>query len=215
MRDIIYATKELERLSKEFSLVEAIYAVNKISQEYLIRPMGIFQLIDYVGIDVCSYIMSVMRASAKDIDLHSPLLDRYLSLGIKGGQFADGSQKDGFLKYEKGKVTGVFDPDKKEYIKVADIQAKVDEKLGKMPAAPPWKSVISNPGKEEQLKAYFTELKSYNSPGAKLALSYAGRSKEIGQFLVKSGVAFSEKDVNTVLLTGFYHAYGPIQDYLN
>ena len=215
MRDIIHANNELDKLSKEYSLVEAIYALNKISQEYLVRPMGIFQLIDYVGIDVCSYIMSVMRPSSKDIDLHSPLLDRYLSLGVKGGQFADGSQKDGFLKYEKGKITGIYDPDKKAYIKVADIQAKVDEKLGKMPAAPAWKAVISNQDKEAMLKSYFAELKSTNSPGAKLAVTYAGRSKEIGQLLVKSGVAFSEKDVNTVLLTGFYHAYGPVNDYLN
>jgi 3-hydroxyacyl-CoA dehydrogenase len=36
--------------------------MNHISQDYLIRPMGIFQLIDYVGVDVCSYIMSVMQS---------------------------------------------------------------------------------------------------------------------------------------------------------
>jgi hypothetical protein len=28
-------------------------------------------------------------------------------------------------------------------------------------------------------------------------------------------VAFNEKDVNTVLLTGFFHAYGPINNYLD
>jgi hypothetical protein len=27
-------------------------------------------------------------------------------------------------------------------------------------------------------------------------------------------VAFNENDVNTVLLTGFFHAYGPINNYL-
>jgi hypothetical protein len=31
---------------------------------------------------------------------------------------------------------------------------------------------------------------------------------------VNDGVANNEKDVNTVLLTGFFHAYGPINDYL-
>ena len=49
MRDILYATREVEKLQKEFGFVEAIYAMNRISQDYLIRPMGIFQLIDYVG----------------------------------------------------------------------------------------------------------------------------------------------------------------------
>jgi hypothetical protein len=49
--------------------------------------------------------------------------------------------------------------------------------------------------------------------GAKLALDYGRRSAEIGRHLVNSGVAKTEEDVNTVLLTGFFHAYGPINEY--
>ncbi len=214
MRDILHATAEVEKLRGNMSFTEAVYAVNHISQDWLIRPMGIFQLIDYVGIDVCSYIMSVMNPYLKDEDLHSPLLDRVLSLGVTGGQYADGSQKDGFLKYEKGKIIAVFDLDTKEYRPVAEFQKKVEEQLGTAPAVKPWKSVIGNPKKEEVLKAYFGELKKLDSPGAKLAKAYAARSLAIGKHLVSSGVAFSDKDVNTVLLTGFYHAYGPINDYL-
>jgi 3-hydroxyacyl-CoA dehydrogenase len=215
MRDILHATREVEKLQKKFGLVEAVYAMNRISQDYLIRPMGIFQLIDYVGVDVCSYIMGVMQSYMKKEDLHCPLLDQLLALNIKGGQFSDGSQKDGILKYEKGKVTGVYDPEKKDYRMVAEFQKKVDELLGIMPVVQPWKNIVNNPGKEEILKAYFNEIKNTKSPGADLTKAYALKSKEIGIYLVRSKVAFSEKDVNTVLLTGFFHAYGPVNDYLN
>lgn len=214
MRDILYATGEVEKLQKEFGFVEAVYAMNRISQDYLIRPMGIFQLIDYVGVDVCSYILSVMQSYMKKEELHCPLLDQMLALNIKGGQYPDGSQKDGILKYEKGKVTGVFDTKKKDYRMIEEFKAKVDERLGPMPSAQPWKSIVNNPGKEEILKAYFDEIKNAKSPGAALTKAYALKSREIGIDLVKNKVAFNEKDVNTVLLTGFFHAYGPVNDYL-
>ncbi|MCX6258134.1 MAG: 3-hydroxyacyl-CoA dehydrogenase family protein, partial [Bacteroidia bacterium] len=215
MRDIIYAVGEVDKLTKEMSFTQAVFAVNKISQDYLIRPMGIFQLIDYVGIDVCQYIMSVMNPYLPDEELYSPLLDRYLGLGVKGGQYADGSQKDGFLKYEKGRPVGIYDPDKKEYVAVSDLQPAVDGLLGSMPVPQPWKAVVGNPGKEEILRKYFSEMKTSNSKGAALAKEYANRSCEIGKQLVSSGVANNDNDVNTVLLTGFFHAYGPINDYLN
>jgi 3-hydroxyacyl-CoA dehydrogenase len=214
MRDILHATREVTKLQKEFGFVEAVYAMNKISHEYLIRPMGIFQLIDYVGVDVCSYIMSVMQAYQKEEALHCPLLDQMLALGVRGGQFSDGSQKDGLLKYEKGKVTGIYDPEKKEYSMIAEFQGKVEERLGTMPAVQPWKNVVNNPGKEDILKAYFNEIRNTKSTGAALTQAYALKSREIGAGLVTSKVAFSEKDVNTVLLTGFFHAYGPVNDYL-
>ena len=215
MRDILHATGEVERLSNDFSFVEAVYAMNKISQDYLIRPMGIFQLIDYVGVDVCSYIMSVMNPYSKDENLHTPILDKFLALGVKGGQYADGSQKDGILKYEKGRPVAVFDPGKGAYIAISDIQRKADMRLGQFPIAPNWKSVVANPIKEHIFQSYFTELKDNQNLGAELAKAYAIKSCAIGRKLVSDGVAFSEKDVNTVLLTGFFHAYGPINNYLD
>ena len=53
-----------------------------------------------------------------------------------------------------------------------------------------------------------------DNPGSKLAVKYARRSKEIGLKLVEDKVAFRNEDVNTVLLTGFFHAYGPINEYV-
>jgi len=45
-------------------------------------------------------------------------------------------------------------------------------------------------------------------------LAYLKNSKEIGEKLVKSGVAKTADDVNNVLLNGFYHLYGPVNDYI-
>lgn len=216
MRDALHGMSEAQKLSKKMSFVEAVYTINKVSQDFLIRPMGIFQLIDYVGIDVCQYIMKVMAPHVKDEKIHSPLLDKFMEMGVKGGQDQDGSQKDGFLKYEKGRPVGIYDPDKKQYAAIADISAKCDEKLGALPESiVPWKAVVGNPNKEEVFKSYFNELKSMKTLGAGLAKAYAKRSKEIGLKLVADKVAFAERDVNTVLLMGFFHAYGPINNYLN
>jgi 3-hydroxyacyl-CoA dehydrogenase len=101
MRDALHGIHTAEKLAKDMPFAEAIYAVNRVSQDFLIRPMGIFQLIDYVGIDVVSFIMNVMNPFLPDEDLHSDLLDKMITLGIKGGQFSDGSQKDGFLKQKR------------------------------------------------------------------------------------------------------------------
>lgn len=214
MRDIIYATTQVDHLMKQTSFAESVYMINRISQDYLVRPMGIFQLVDYVGVDVCCYILSVMNEHLKNEELVSPLLEKLLALGIKGGQFSDGSQKDGILKYEKGKVVGVIDPEKKDYVSIQEIQKSVEEKLGPMPVPPAWKAVLTLPEKEDVLRSYFREIKSSASPGSKRTLEYALNSRRIGLHLVETKVAFNEKDVNTVLLTGFFHAYGPVNDFV-
>ncbi len=214
MRDGLHGISEALRLSKTMPFVEAVYMINKVSQDFLIRPMGIFQLIDYVGVDVCQYIMSVMNPYLPDEDLHSDVLDRYISQGVLGGQFGDGSQKDGFLKYEKGRPAGIYDPEKKAYVPFSQIQAGCDEKLGPLPqGAPAWKTIVGSPDKDEVFQKYFKELNGMKTLGAELAGRYGKRSKQIGLKLVADKVANSEEDVNNVLLTGFYHAYGPINKY--
>lgn len=215
MRDALHAIKESEKLSADMPLTEAIYIMNKVSQDFLVRPMGIFQLIDYVGVDVCSYIMGVMNPHLADEDLHSPLLDEMIALNIKGGQYSDGSQKDGFLKYEKGRVVGIFDKDKKDYVAIAEFEAKCNEKIGPLPeSCKPWKAVNFSKSKKEILDKHFAELAGMNNFGAELAKKYNARSNEIGKKLVADNVANNEEDVNKVMLTGFYHAYGPINEYL-
>jgi 3-hydroxyacyl-CoA dehydrogenase len=216
MRDALHAMAEVERLTPGHGFVEAVYTVNKISQEFLVRPMGIFQLVDYVGLDVCRFILGVMDERLPGRGLHSPLVDRMVGMGILGGQFADGSQKDGFLKYDKSRPAGLFDPEARAYVPIADVAARCDPRLGSPPASiKPWKAVIAMPDRADYLAAYFRELRRLGTPGAELAVAYGRKAKEIGLGLVKDGVARREEDVNTVLLTGFYHAYGPINNYFD
>ncbi len=61
--------------------------------------------------------------------------------------------------------------------------------------------------------AYFQNLSKSETPGAKLAKAYLVRAKEIGQKLVGDGVANSVDDVNGVMMNGFYHLYGPINEH--
>ena len=216
MRDLLFGLQQADKLLNEFSFIESVYAVNRISQDFLIRPMGIFQLMDYVGVDVCQKILQVMKSRLYDDNLHSSLIDKLIALGIKGGQNADGSQKPGILLYEKGKPVAVYDPDKKDYIPIESFKSLTDIKLGKLPAShEPWKDVISDKQKDKFLKSYFKELKESDTLGSGLAREYHINSKNIGLNLVRNVIADSSDNVNTVLLTGFFHAYGPINDYLD
>lgn len=216
MRDALYGIHESEKLATNMPLHEAIYIINKVTQDYLVRPMGIFQLIDYVGVEVCQYIMSVMNPYLSNEDLHSDLLDKMVNAKVLGGQNSDGSQKDGFLKYEKGKPVAIYDIAKAEYVAIEQFKAKCDEKMGALnPSAKPWKAVVGSADKNEILTKHFGELKALNATGAKLAVNYGVRSCEIGKKLVADHVAMSDNDVNTVMLTGFFHAYGPINNYFN
>jgi 3-hydroxyacyl-CoA dehydrogenase len=218
MRDALFGINEALALAKEknISLPQAIYMINKVTQDYLVRPMGIFQLMDYVGIDVMQFIMNVMNPYLPDEDLHSDLLDKMMEQGIKGGQYSSGAQKDGFLKYDKGKITAVYDPDKKEYVPVDELAPDADKMLGKLPeSAVTWKATLRMKNKDEVFTKFFNDLKNSDELGAKLAVKYGKNSKAIGEKLVADGVANNANDVNTVMLTGFYHAYGPINHYFN
>ena len=214
LRDLLHATAEVDMLSKDMTKAEAIFLMNTISQKYLVRPMGIFQLVDYVGGDVCQYILKVMSEHISGEKLNSELLDAFINAGIKGGQNADGSQKDGILKYEKGRPVAIYDIDKKEYTDIAMIKGKCEDMLGAVSEAMPrWKDVIADANKQDVLTKHFEAIAKLDSAGAKLAITYGRRCKEIGLGLVSNGVANSEQDVNTVMQTGFFHAYGPINNF--
>jgi len=217
LRDGLYALREAKKLAKVYTSPGALYIMNKVSQDLLVRPMGIFQLIDYVGVDVFQCISETIDHYTEGQDLKDDLLKKMVDKKVLGGQRSDGSQKDGFLKYEKGRPAGVYDIEKGEY-KLFDPQGwsgEIDKKLGEYPSGfSPWKQLLMNPKKSDKLKTFFQNLKASNTPGSKLALAYLKNSKEIGEKLVKSGVAKTAEDVNNVLLNGFYHLYGPINDYI-
>jgi 3-hydroxyacyl-CoA dehydrogenase len=216
MRDLLYGIKTAENLNKNLSFVGSVFAVNMISQDFLIRPMGIFQLMDYVGVDVCQKILHVMKLRSKDDSLHSSLIDRLIDLGIKGGQNSDGSQKQGIFSYEKGTPVAVYDPEKKQYQNIESIKLLIDKQLEKVPVShKPWKEVVGDRNRNEFLSNYFKDLKNLNTKGSQMAVDYLLYSKKIGLDLVKNGIANNGDHVNTVMLTGFFHAYGPINDFLD
>jgi 3-hydroxyacyl-CoA dehydrogenase len=216
MRDLLFGIRMAEKLSNEMSFVESVYAVNRVSQDFLIRPMGIFQLMDYVGVDVCQKILQVMKSRLKDESLHSSLIDSLINKGVRGGQNSDGSQKPGILRYEKGKPVAVYNPEKETYVLLESFRASVDDKLGKLPSSHKhWKDVVSHKQKDQLLKNHFNELKGSGSLGSRLSSEYHLNSKNIGLDLVRNGIADTEDNVNTVMLTGFFHAYGPINGYLD
>jgi 3-hydroxyacyl-CoA dehydrogenase len=217
MRDGLHAIAEVEKLKQKYSHPEAIYIMNHISQDFLIRPMGIFQLIDYVGIDVFQLILRTMDPYFPQEELHSDLIDEMVEKKVLGGQNPDGTQKDGFLKYEKSRPVAVYNLDKSDYLAfdAGDWKAKIDQQLGAPPAGfAPWRQLLVDPNREKKLSTYFNNMKSASSVGVDLALAYAKKSKEIGKHLVSQGVANSTEDVNGVLLNGFYHLYGPVNDYI-
>ncbi len=214
MRDALYGINLAQKLAADRPLYEAIYMVNKLTQDFLVRPMGIFQLIDYVGIDVVQFIMNVMNPHFADEDLHSDLLDQMLKLDVRGGQMSSGAQKDGFLKYEKGALTAVYDVSQQKYIDVTGFSGKCDQQLGALPENhKPWKSAVRLADKDSHFSAYFDAMKKSDNFGAKLAVAYGKNSDAIGRKLVSDGVAHNHDDVNAVMLTGFFHAYNPVNNF--
>jgi len=216
IRDGLYALHQVDVLKKSHRYPGAVYTVNKITQDFLIRPMGIFQLIDYVGIDVFQCILKVMRTHLGDASLRSRIIDKMVKLNVRGGQYADGSQKDGFLKYERNRPVGIYSITKKEYVAIDDTWKKrMDAKLGpQAEGCAPWKALLVNPKKQDVLAQCFNNLKQMDTLGGRLAVDFLKKTKEIGEKLIADGVASSAADVNAVLTNGFYWLYGPVNDYI-
>ena len=214
MRDLLYAISQMQKATHDFSIPASIYMMDKISREYLVRPMGIFQLMDYVGIDVCQYILSVMDKFIPGKNLHSDFIDSLIAMGVKGGQYPDGSQKDGIFKYAKGRIVAIWDPESRQYANVDEVIPVVDAWLGKMPEEiQPWKNVMKMENRADYLKKHFELLRQSKETGAAMAIDYNTYSGKVGQGLVDDGVAATTNDVNVVLTTGFFHSYGPVHNF--
>lgn len=202
MRDLMYAC---DKAGEEG---EQVVTVNRITQELLLRPMGIFQLADYVGIDVCQKILRVMDRFIDDETLHAPLIDRMVETGVLGGQNSDGSQKSGFFQYEKGKPIAAYDLESGSYHAIEKVEIELPE------GHEPWKVLLKDRDRANKLATYFSNLHAMESEHAGLAIDYLRHSAQIGKHLVDSGVAAEAGAVNQVLTLGFYHLYGPLNEYV-
>ena len=215
-RDGLYAMNKVEELKDEYGFHGALYIMNKISQDFLVRPMGIFQLIDYVGLDVFQSLLRVMRTHLKLEHLNSDLLNKFMDKKIAGGQNPHGSQKDGFIKYEKNRPAGVYNIEEGKYrLFDEDWRAEIDKKLNPTNEKfASWRALLMDANKMDKLETHFNKLKGMNTYGSELALDFLKTTKEIGANLIKDGVANSEKEVNEVLMNGFFWLYGPINYFI-
>lgn len=200
IREMVEACHVVENMRQKMPLPDALSNVNAITQYFLLRPMGIFQLIDYVGIDVCQKISHVMTDYLPGQNFITPLIENMTNAGIKGGQYGDGSQKDGFFMYEKGQPVKVYDYNKREYVKSG-------LKLAQTPSIN-WKALQNDKNSAEKVAAYLNSLHADQTPDGRLAMHFLKTSYSIAQGLVSDGVASSIQDVDTVLKNGFFHLYG-------
>lgn len=206
--EIIFACNQARALAKEHSLPlsQAITLINQVTQEYLLRPMGVFQLMDYVGIDVCQNIAKIMSIYLPDATLKDELIDALLAAGIKGGQHGDGSQKDGVFQYKQQSISGVYDLKEKKYLTLFPGAQSI---LGELPQKPlTWKDLQNDSDKINKIKKYFDLIFQQNTLGAALAKASLKHSRQIARNLIEAGVADRLEDVDTVLKNGFFHVYG-------
>lgn len=209
LREINFACDLAKQLSGQHGLIPSIYLLNKMTQEFLLRPMGIFQLMDYVGLDVVDNISKIMNCYLPHLGSANDLIEPLLKAKKIGGQFSDGSQREGLFAYENQQPVAIYDPLENRYQTLAEAPWKreCDAWLGSPPEKLSWKSLSKDAKNEEAIGRYFMLLKQDKSHGAKLALEFLQHLLHVEQGLVDDGVAKSLEDVEIVLRNGFYHLY--------
>ena len=170
--------------------------------------MGTFQLLDFVGVDVCQKICEIMQVYLGGEVFQDDLIESMNRAGMIGGQYSNGLQKNGFFQYERNVPVGIYSLDDHQYHLFAQEKWKdrIDGFLGPLPEGyESWKVLHKDPQKKSKLEAYFHSLFEADTFGAELAQVFLFKSKEIAQGLVDRGVAESLDDVNKVMINGFFH----------
>ena len=216
IREGLFALEKYQELRISFDGAQALFLINAVTQDFLVRPMGMFQLLDYVGLDVFQMILKIMGRYIPAEVFASEVIDGMLAEGIRGGQAGSGEQKDGFFQYERNRRKAVYDPDAKAYVPLDDERFKQTlEWLGPHPKGhASWSVLIKDLARQEKLAAYFAEMRKLDTPGARLSLAFLANSRRIAEGLVLTGVADSQEQITAVLMHGFYHLYGPVNPFL-
>lgn len=203
-REIVFACQLVIELCKEFEIDMSIQIVDAATRDFLLRPMGIFQLLDFVGLPVAHNIIEIICEYVPDKAVKAVFIEGLMLNNLYGGQTLEGFPKDGIYQYDRGKITGIFSFETKDYAPLADLSF-----LGRVPDELTWKKLQKDPQLIQKLPEYFEKLFSTQDQGAVIAARFLKRSFEIETLLVETGVASSMKDVSTVIKNGFYHAYSP------
>ena len=206
LREVSYALDLVHVLSKDYGIPGSIYLINEVTRELLLRPMGIFEVVDYVGVNVCDSIMSVMQQAFPNEAFNNSLLLEWIQAGVLGGQDTKGKTKNGIFKYEEGQITGVFH--KAKYNPTEILSFGNIARLS-------WKDLKSDKSIKKTLKHYFSGLHTSKNPFAEIAIQYGKACNSIGEELVVKKIAFSKNDVNEIMTLGFHHLYGPVNSFFD
>lgn len=203
IREIALGFELAETLKAKQGEEKALYTVDRITKSWLIRPMGLFQLLDYVGLDVCAKIAKVMSEYGRQ-KYRFEWLERFIKSGLKGGQNPDGSQRKGIFAYEKGEPVQIYSLQEGRYVALPDLAF-----LGERPSNLTWKALQKNPHPQVEIKNYFNELFKKESIGASTSKYWLEKSDEFMQELVQAKVAADLQAVSEVIKRGFFHLYTP------
>ncbi len=206
IREISSAIEKITELAKTKELDDAIYTLNSVTKEELLRPMGIFEVMDYVGIDVCLSIMDVMKKAFRKENFNGSLLIDLLKQKMRGGQDENGRVKNGVFKYYQGEIIAVFNGN--EYKSISPNNKENTFSYS-------WKELKRSNDLENQLSSHFSNLKESNSFRSRLAFEHGNTCKQIALGLVNKQIAYDADDVNKVMTLGFHHLYGPVNKFFD
>jgi 3-hydroxyacyl-CoA dehydrogenase len=202
-REIVFACQMVKNLEKKYPLEQAVYFVDSITRVLLLRPMGIFQLLDYVGLKIADQVLRIMRELLPDPALLAPLLEEWIAHGIFGGQTLSGAPLNGIFRYQDQKIEGIYHLLSSEYISLPQLPPLI------APMDLSWKKIQQDPSLRRVLPEYFALLREQKEEASQLAIDFLAHSKEIEELLVRTQVAHTLGDVGTVLKEGFHQLYAP------
>ncbi|MBA3956878.1 MAG: 3-hydroxyacyl-CoA dehydrogenase family protein [Parachlamydiaceae bacterium] len=208
IRELTEACQMAKKLASERSweLPKAVYAIDRVMKTYLLRPMGVFQLMDYIGIDICCNIAKTMQQYIPNETFGDVWMQTLVEQGVRGGQHPDGTQKPGCFQYEHHHVSGVYDIELKKYLSVTSFTEEVDAALGIHSKVLTHSQARQE--KQEALYAYLQKIWLGDTLGVRLAKQFTTHTQNIAQHLVVTRVVKNLEDLDTVLKDGFFHLYG-------
>ncbi|QLH36039.1 MAG: hypothetical protein HWD61_07830 [Parachlamydiaceae bacterium] len=143
--------------------------INSVTQDWLIRPMGIFQLMDYVGLDVCRHISHIMHKYLKDEYLSCNLVEEMVRRKFWAVNVRTELKRRFFLYGKQGPI-GIYSFEQDKYIPLPENIEKV---LGALPQGHlSWKKLQKEPHKEAVLQSYLDKLYAQQTLGAQLAQAF-------------------------------------------
>lgn len=210
-REILLTMKLYEELRKEMPAHLAVLVLNGVTKDLLMRPMGIFQLIDYVGVDVALNILSSMARFLEDPSMKAPLLEEMAEKGRTGGHSGDSGQNEGFFRYKGHDAEAVYDAVNDGYRPLdSALKGQAESLIGeKSDPSLSWKALSKALDKDAKIEERILSILKNETLGSKLLMSYLRFLRDGAELLVRGGVAQSTEDVSKVLKLGFYHLYGP------